>query len=99
MQNDRPDRIETPRGEVEIIPPGADERVEDWRAQDWRAETRVKTFRIGPVATILLGFAGFGIFVLLLLFFASALAVVLGVAAVGGALAYVARKLGLTPGR
>lgn len=98
MQNDEPQRIETPRGEVEIIPPGADERAQG-RREEWRADTRVKVFRIGPVATVLLGFAGFGIFVLLLLFFASALAVALGVAAVVGALAYVARKLGLASGR
>ncbi len=92
MQNDRPEgEIETPRGEVEIIPPG-----EEGGASQWSAQSRVRVFRLGPVATVLLGLAGMGVFLVLLLFFASALAVLVGVAAIGGALAYVARKLGLS---
>lgn len=92
------DRIEVPRGEVEIIPPGQERASRDgWREAeaDWTSQSRVKMFRLGPFATAAIGIVAFGVFALLLIFFASALAILLGAAAIGGALAYVGRKIGL----
>lgn len=87
MTQDERHRVETPRGRVDIIPPGQTRAA-------YRRDGRIRLARVGPLGAALIAIAGVGVFVALIMFLASALAVLFGIGALAAGAAYLARLVG-----
>jgi hypothetical protein len=90
--NRPPDPME-PRGSVEIIPPGEETR-ESSRIWIAGGSHRVKIVKLGPFGSLLMAVAIGLVLLLGLAFFASAFLIIVPVAALLAAAAYLSGKLG-----